>query len=119
MFLGCSPNSICPSDPPTCTLQVWLVTFPEQLKCLRKEAEICLQANTSHYVPEPELFHRIFPYHVVLDDQLRVVQIGTGLRRMIPELYPGAHIADHLEVKGVAAKEESTEGPTTLTVHCV
>ena len=76
------------------------LSFPEQIKCLSKEAEITYQAQHSKYVPEAELFHRIFPFHVVLDEELRVLQLGTGLGRMLPSLALGAKIQDHLEASG-------------------
>ena len=79
---------------------MWLVTFPEQSKCLRKEAELTCQASASRYIPEPALFHRLFPFHLVVDERLVVVQLGTGLRRMIPDLKLGVLVSDHLEVCG-------------------
>ena len=84
---------------------MWLVSFTEQSLCLRKEAEITCQASASRYIPEPALFHRLFPFHLVVDERLRVVQLGTGLRRMIPDLAPGALISAHLEVRNMHADE--------------
>ncbi len=40
-----------------------------------KEADIAEQSHNSHYVPEPELFHRVFPFHAVLDEDLSIVQV--------------------------------------------
>ena len=64
----------------TCDHEVFHVTFPRQSRCLSKEAEISCQADSSTYIPEPALFHRIFPFHIVLDKDLQVLQLGTGLR---------------------------------------
>ena len=77
---------------------MFLVQYPEQSKCLSKEAEITCQANASRYVPEPSLFHRVFPFHIVIDKDMRAVQMGTGLRRMIPAMTQGCRVTDHLQV---------------------
>ena len=55
--------------------QVWLVTFPRQTRSLEVEAEIALQASCSTFVPEAALFHRVFPFHMVIDKELRVRQV--------------------------------------------
>ena len=52
-----------------------LVTFPRQTRSLEKEAEIALQASASCYVPEAALFHRVFPFHMVIGEDLRVQQV--------------------------------------------
>ena len=85
---------------PTWATQVWLVSYPEepQLKCLEKEDEANRDATSSTFSPGPELFHRTFPFHLVLDADLRVVQLGSGLRRMVPGLSPGVDVQEHLEV---------------------
>ncbi len=49
--------------------------YPTQDKCLKKEAGTAEQSHDSHYVPEPELFHRVFPFHAVLDEDLSIVQV--------------------------------------------
>ena len=80
--------------------QVWLVSYPEepQLKCFEREDSASLAAASSTFSPGPDLFHRSFPFHLVLDADLRVVQLGSGLRRMLPGLSPGVDVQKHLEV---------------------
>lgn len=79
--------------------QVWLVSFPKdpQVKCLKKEEQIELNMASSSFFPGPALFHRAFPFHVVLDEDLAVLQLGSGMRRMVPGLEQGADVRQHLE----------------------
>jgi signal transduction histidine kinase len=45
----------------------------------------------------PDAFCRAFPFHVVVDRQSRVVQIGPSLRKLSPSFVPGSALADLLE----------------------
>ena len=55
----------------------------------------------------PALLHTAFPFHLVLDRQLRVLQAGASVRRLAPELTVGAALGDGLLVV-------SPSGPTTF-----
>lgn len=46
----------------------------------------------------PEVFGRSFPFHLLIDNQCRVIQAGQVLRRLYPELVPGADVRDTFEV---------------------
>ena len=61
----------------TFTTQVWKVSYPEQRRHIEREAAHERQAASCSYAPEPPLFHRLFPYHFVLDKDLKVVQVGV------------------------------------------
>ena len=44
------------------------------------------------------LLQAAFPFHLVLDRDLRVLQVGASLRQLCPALAPGAHLQQALEV---------------------
>lgn len=46
----------------------------------------------------PHEFAAAFPFHIALDDQLRVLQTGAVLRRLCPQLTEGAAFGEHFEV---------------------
>ncbi|HEY9063660.1 MAG TPA: ATP-binding protein [Burkholderiaceae bacterium] len=47
----------------------------------------------------PQEFAAAFPFHIVLDDELRVLQTGAVLRRLCPELTEGAMLAEHFSLE--------------------
>lgn len=55
---------------------MWKVSFPEQQQHVERAAAHEREAASCSYAPEPSLFYRMFPYHFVLDKDLRVVQVG-------------------------------------------
>ena len=66
--------------------------------CLRKEEQASLDAASSTFVPGPELFYKAFPFHIVLDEGLYVVQLGSAMRRMVSGLSVGVDVTQHLQV---------------------
>ena len=47
----------------------------------------------------PENFYRLFPFHLVLDSELRVVQAGSLLQKIVPQLRaPGMRVDKVLTV---------------------
>ena len=47
----------------------------------------------------PQEFAAAFPFHIVLDDELRVLQTGAVLRRLCPELTEGAVLGEHFSLE--------------------
>lgn len=47
----------------------------------------------------PQEFAAAFPFHIVLDDRLRVLQTGAVLSRLCPRLTEGAALGDHFSVQ--------------------
>ena len=47
----------------------------------------------------PRQFAAAFPFHVAFDEQLRVLQTGSVLRRLCPELIEGAGLGEHFMVQ--------------------
>ena len=56
-------------------LKVWKVTFPDQSRHWERKAALQAQTASCSYAPEPVLFHHLFPYHMVLDREMNVVQV--------------------------------------------
>ena len=44
----------------------------------------------------PAQFDSVFPFHFVVDADLRVVQVGRSLCRLLPDLKPGVALDEHL-----------------------
>ena len=51
------------------------------------------------YSLSPELFNSSFPFHIVLDEELRILQIGQSLEKILPDLLREHNIADFLYIK--------------------
>ena len=47
----------------------------------------------------PSQFAAAFPFHIVLDSQLRVLQCGSVLRRLCPGLSEGTGLGEHFIVQ--------------------
>ncbi|HKX44586.1 MAG TPA: ATP-binding protein [Burkholderiaceae bacterium] len=47
----------------------------------------------------PQEFAAAFPFHIVLDDEFRVLQTGAVLRRLCPELTEGIVLCDHFALE--------------------
>ena len=65
-------------------LQVWLVSYPppssaKASSAPRKRDSDVMSSLASRYRPEAALFQSIFPFHLVLNDKLRVVQVKGGM----------------------------------------
>ena len=50
------------------------------------------------YAPPAEFFKELLPFHIVVDAQLRVLQVGGLLERFLPAAWRGALVADLLTV---------------------
>eukprot|EP00798_Chlamydomonas_sp_ICE-L_P025372 gene25372-11034_t len=42
----------------------------------------------------PSLFYSTFPFHFVLDEECSVVQFGSGLQKLYPDLKIGVHASE-------------------------
>jgi signal transduction histidine kinase len=54
--------------------------------------------NVLRHSLSPAAFATAFPFHLVLDTDLRVVQVGEALRKSCPTLVPGVSYTDQFEV---------------------
>ena len=72
----------------TMLLQVWHVSYPEQAQFKREFEVLERKLAATSYSPEPSLFYSLFPFHMLLDEDLNLVQIGSGLNSTIPSFVP-------------------------------
>lgn len=67
----------------------------------------------------PRLFARVFPFHILLDSEMRVVQSGRVVYRLNPKLTPGSLFGDSFEVQrpqGVSSFDSFSEHRADLFV---
>ena len=57
------------------TTQVWQVTFPEQAEYIAATSALKAQTASLRYSPEPSLFFSLFPFHLLLDQDLKIQQV--------------------------------------------
>ena len=62
------------SSPPPSS-QVWDVRFPEQQSWRERERSIAEHVSAATYAPEPGLFFNLFPFHILVDQDMRIVQV--------------------------------------------
>lgn len=82
-----------------CYAQAVRVHFAPPSGDLRNAAEEAAQAEGSIMGLDPKSFYRLFPFHFVMSMDFAVLQIGSALQRMLPQLSkPGARVDDVLTV---------------------
>ena len=61
----------------SCTLssQVWHVSFPQQAQHAADSASLQAHSDSATFSPEPSLFFSLFPFHVLLDENLNIQQV--------------------------------------------
>lgn len=57
-----------------------------------------LAASRHHFTVPSDVFYSLFPFHLLLDSACRVVQAGSVLQRLFPELQPGCNVSEHFKV---------------------
>ena len=62
--------------------QVWHVSFPEQQAYAADVAALAAQSAAMRYTPEPSLFFSLFPFHLLIDQDMRLVQVCGGVSRV-------------------------------------
>lgn len=78
-------------------LQVFRLSYPYQ-EDLRNWGNVSQEAQESVFSMPSHVFYELYPFHLILDANLRLVQAGPAIRRVIPELQAGEHIRDHFRV---------------------
>ena len=69
--------------------QVLKLGYPEQTEGLRRLcAASCAEGGTPQSLPAA-LFCSTFPYHFVVDRDLRLIQAGAGFQRLLPKMELG------------------------------
>lgn len=78
--------------------QVYGISFPA-VTMHRSDVQVKLQADDSRVGLAPETFYHLHPFHFVVDMDLRLIQAGSALSRLVPELAtPGCLVSDYLQV---------------------
>jgi hypothetical protein len=67
-------------------LQVLLVRFP-------------YQRNIGGWAQDLSKMTDLHPFHLVMDSNLNLVQYGSGVQRLFPEMKPGVHASEHFRVR--------------------
>lgn len=63
-------------------IQVWDIHFPEQHSWEERTNVALAQASKVAYVPEPSLFFTLFPFHILVDQNMKIIQAsGLGARQ--------------------------------------
>lgn len=79
--------------------EVFKVTYPRQ-EALSQWDPSSGGAAPRSFTLAPDDFYQLFPFHLLLDEELRVVQCGAVLARLLPELaQPGATLHDHFSLR--------------------
>mmetsp|Transcript_8480 Transcript_8480/g.25667 ORF Transcript_8480/g.25667 Transcript_8480/m.25667 type:complete len:957 (-) Transcript_8480:212-3082(-) len=63
------------------TPEVWQAIFPQQDAI--DQGVVSVPEWSKAYVPEPQLLQKLFPFHALLDRDLRIVQCGASLQRVL------------------------------------
>jgi signal transduction histidine kinase len=53
----------------------------------------------SNLAPDPQLFAEIFPFHFVLDEQLKIIQLGAVLQRLYPQIEYDSDFNNHFFIR--------------------
>jgi len=69
-----------------------------QISSISRGNPVTIKKLNKHYL-RPELFSSSFPFHIVLDKELRVLQFGKSLEKILPFILRGKNIADFLHIK--------------------
>lgn len=72
-------------------------TQPAQLHDFEGAADA--DAATSIYGMPPSVFYKLHPFHLVLDEDLNVLQVGPALRRIAPGCHLGDSLVRHFKVR--------------------
>ena len=76
-------------------MQVWHVSFPEQQAYVDDASALAVQLAGTRYTPEPSLFLTLFPFHLLIDQNMRLVQVcmygGKGGEGEVPGTPPSRH----------------------------
>ena len=79
-------------------LRTWHVSFPSggPAAGLGQEG---MEESRSMVSLQPDLFSKLHPFHLTIDHNLRIVQVGSGLRKACPRLSAlGLHVDQSIQV---------------------
>jgi hypothetical protein len=78
--------------------EILRLTYPYQpnLRDWGKESEAAQRSFFS--MPAP-MFYELHPFHIIMDSQLRLLQWGAAIGRVVTELRVGLHLSDFFRVR--------------------
>ena len=76
-------------------LQVFVLRYPYQPQMASSEAA----ANSLYSMPH-DLFYQLHPFHLILNAQLEIVQLGSSMKTVAPRIRLGDPLALHFKVSG-------------------
>jgi len=65
---------------------------------VRTENSLPVRTENVSYSLNPTLFNKCFPFHIVLDRHLSILQLGTSIQKVLNETTIGNRITDHLRI---------------------
>ena len=77
--------------------EVFRLSYPYQEQ-LRNYGGDQAGADAATYAMPPPLFYRLFPFHLLLAEDLTVLQSGPGIKRIAPALKEGDDFVRHFKV---------------------
>lgn len=75
--------------------------------------------GAARYSCSPEEFMALHPFHVLLDAECRVAQVGELLARLVPELQAGARVDSVLQVRRLYTRPPHSTSPCTHAMGCI
>jgi len=79
--------------------EVWRITFPTQPAVTEAKLASQQQAAFSSYSMDPSTFHRLHPFHFVMDNQCRIIQAGSVLQRELFAVQTGVSASNAFELQ--------------------
>lgn len=93
------------SRPPVC-LQVFRLTYPYQEQLRNWDGFSDAAASSIYSMPAP-VFYKLHPFHLILDQHMQLLQWGSGVAQVVPDMAVGQHVRLHFRVSGPAARVEA------------
>jgi hypothetical protein len=79
--------------------EVFQLTYPHQAQLEGWGAELSDGDASGLYRMPPGLFYRLHPFHLLLAEDLTVVQAGPAIRKIAPALAMGDELGKHFKVR--------------------
>jgi signal transduction histidine kinase len=66
---------------------------------LSDDRTLDLNSHDSPFAPSPELFSRIFPFHFIINRQLKIIQTGHAIGRIYPDIAINNDFSENFDIK--------------------
>ncbi|GAX76175.1 hypothetical protein CEUSTIGMA_g3619.t1 [Chlamydomonas eustigma] len=87
-------------DDGSCDHEVWCISFPDQSQTtsMGRLTRLTQEQPQIQYSPSADLFYTLFPFHMVIDRHMTLVQVGSGILRSISNIKPGSAVSDLFKI---------------------